>query len=143
MVCSLKAAELISRVFATWPPAEVHPEGCSTGVPVFVDADGFPGGEFFDKFQFEGLPGEPLFGLLPAQFPADKILPGIDDLFHFIFDPGQVLGGDPAGKLKIVVKPVFDGGSDGSLGPGEKPGYRLGHHVAHRVADSGKTFICV
>ena len=63
-----------------------------------------------------------------------------NDLLHLLFDPGKILGGKTVIQIEIVIKPVFDGRSDGNLGLGEKAFYRLGHDVGGAVPQGFQAF---
>ena len=58
-----------------------------------------------------------------------------DDLRHARLDRLEVVGGEGAADLKVVVEAVFDRGADSELRRREEVLDRLGHDVGRRVAE--------
>ena len=80
---------------------------------------------------FEQRPG---FG--HRQFPSLKRQILSDDLPHPLFDVLQVIGSERLRLVKIVIKSVFDGGTDGDLDIGIERFDGLGHDVGGRMAEN-------
>ena len=66
-----------------------------------------------------------LYRLLAGQLKALKLYLLLADLAHLGLYLLEYLGGDGKGRVKIVVKPVFDSGADGQLHLGVEALHRL------------------
>ena len=84
-----------------------------------------------------------LVGLVLEHLPRlgavhDRLREGVaagDDGAHLLLDDRQVLRGQRARQVEVVVEPVIDGRPDGQLRVGEHLEHRLGHHVRKGVPD--------
>ena len=74
-----------------------------------------------------------LDGLLTGQLKALQLQLLLADLAHLGLESSQILGGEGAGGVKIVVEPVLDAGADGQLHLGVQPLHGLGQHVGTGV----------
>jgi hypothetical protein len=66
-----------------------------------------------------------------------------DDLAHALFDHLQVLRGQGARQVEIVVKAVLHRRTDGVLGLREHLDHRLRHHMRSRVANAVQVAVFV
>ena len=107
-------------------------------VTLIVDGDGGILWQPVNELQLVGLIGEHSPCLLPRKLLALEFLVAGKNLPHLLFDYRQILLGDGAGQLKIIVKAVLDGRPDGHLGAGKQLQYRLRHNVGGTVADGGQ-----
>jgi len=77
-----------------------------------------------------------LAGFGRAEGLAHKGVLAADDLLHPFFDFGQVFGGQGAGQVKIIIKTVLNGRTNGNLRAGEELQHGLRHHMRRRMADA-------
>ena len=78
--------------------------------------------------------GEEGAALGRRQLAPDERVVGGDAGGHPGLDRGQVVRGERAGQLEVVVEAVRDGRTDAELRAREEVQHRLGHHVRRRVA---------
>ena len=111
--------------------AEVDP------VALAVEGDGFAGRQVADQFGFVGfaLVLEEGDGVFARQHAAFKGGVAGDDLAHFGFDGGEIVGGERHFGGEVVIEAVFDRRADGDLGAGEQRLHRFGQHMGAIVAD--------
>ncbi len=86
--------------------------------PLGVDAHRFVR-EILNQFLLVHIAPEDLQCLFFAQFLPLEGQVGLDNLLHFLLDPGQIIGRKRLGKVKVVVKPVLNGRANAKAGPGE------------------------
>lgn len=89
-----------------------------------------------NQFQLEGLVGEKLTRFRSGNFLAAELLLLGDELLHALLNFRQVLGGEAARQVKIVVKAVLNRGADGDPPGGELLQDGFGHDVRRAVADA-------
>ena len=70
-----------------------------------------------------------LDGLLTGQLKALQLQFLLADLAHLSLQGGQILGGEGAGGVKVIVEPVLNAGADGQLHLGVQPLHGLSQHV--------------
>ena len=90
----------------------------------------------FDYFELEGLVAEQVVGLGARCLGALEGQVCADGLGHLFLDGGEVIVGEGAGKLEVVVEAVLGGRADGELGLGEDGANGLGHDVGGGVPDA-------
>ena len=71
--------------------------------------------------------------LSPGQLKPLQLHLLLADLAHLAFQLGEVLGGEGAGGVKVVVEAVLNGGADGQLHLGVQPLHGLGQHMGTGV----------
>ena len=81
-----------------------------------------------------------IFGLVDA--PREQ-LAFLDDLAHALFQRLQILRGERARHVEVVVEAVGDGRPDAELGLREHVLHRLRQHVRRRVPDDAATVVGV
>ena len=69
----------------------------------------------------------------PGQLKPLQLLLLLADLAHLPLQLGEVLGGEGAGGVKVVVEAILNGGADGQLHLGVEPLHGLGQHVGTGV----------
>ncbi len=94
------------------------------------------GGEVVDDLDLERLPmgGEEGASLLGRELAPDERVVGRDAQAHPLLDRFEVLGGERARQLEVVVEAVADRRPDPELRAREEVENRLGHDVGGRVA---------
>ena len=117
--------------------AEVHE------LTLLVEADGGVLGEVLHELDLVvlALGLQVLDGLGPGEGVGLELEVLLDDLLHLGLDLLEVLGGEPALLVEVVVEPVVDGGPDGQLGSGPEPLDRLSHDVGGGVPDDRELVI--
>jgi len=78
---------------------------------------------------------ENLAGFIGADFPVDKVFLRLDQVLHAGFDDLEVLRGEGAGQIEVVVETVLNRRTDGDLRFGEHLQDRFCHDVGGGVAD--------
>lgn len=87
-----------------------------------------------DELQLVRLVGELLAGRLVGDDAAGEALAALLDLLHLLLDGLEVIGGEGAGHVEVVVEAVLDRRADAQLGLGEQLLHGLRHDVRGRVA---------
>ncbi len=131
-------------------PAEVHEGAVAVdgedgallgGVAVLVHA---PRQDALYQFQFVGLVGEETAGFFLTDFLVDEVVPLGDDLPHTGLNLRQVLRGEGAREVKVVVEAGLNRRADGQFGRREFLQDGLGHYVRCGVADAQQVVVlCV
>ena len=80
-----------------------------------VDGDYLVLRQVVDKLCFVRLVLEKFKSLLAAYFLPDKVLFLIDDIPHPFLDLGEIVHLERTRKVKIIIKTIFNGWSDGNL----------------------------
>ena len=104
-------------------------------VALLIEGDDGVLGQVLDELHLVGLLLllHELDGLLTGQLEALQLQLLLADLAHLSLQGGQILGGEGAGSVKIVVEPVLDAGADGQLPLGVQPLHGLSQHVGAGV----------
>ena len=89
-----------------------------------------------DDLQLERLVSEHVPGLGAGYLGALKGEICGDGLGHLLLDHGEVVVGEGAGELEVVVEAVLGWGPDGELGLGEDGAHGLGHDMGGGVPDA-------
>ena len=77
---------------------------------------------------------EPLNGRLDGHFLALERMALRRDLPHLFLDARQIIRGDAARHVDVVIKTIFDGGPDAEFDAREKPLDRGRHHMRGAVS---------
>ncbi len=102
--------------------------------PVLVLSPGFQSG---DQLELVRLVGEHAAGVVARECLALKGMVLVDDLAHTRLERLQVLRGQRARELEVVVEAVVDRRTDGDARLArEHLHHGLGHHVRRRMADA-------
>ena len=100
-------------------------------VPLPVKADCFARGQIFNQFDFVffAFVFEKFDGVFAFLFDADDLFVAVDDFRHTLFNRFQIRQSKRRGAREVVIKAVFDGGTDGDLRFGIQFLNRLRHNV--------------
>ena len=111
--------------------AEVEP------VALLVDRDLLVRRDGLHQFDLKGFAVlfEEGHGLVARPFLAHDGFVGGDDLAHFFFDRGEILGRKRLLAIKIVIKTVLDHRADGDLRARIERLHGVGEHMGGVVAD--------
>ena len=96
-----------------------------------------------DDLALVGLVGEQGERVLLGQLLADEGLALLHQLLHAGLDALEVLGGEGALDVEVVVEAVLDRWADRPLGVRVQVGDGLRHQVGHRVAQDGAPLLGV
>ncbi len=117
------------------PAAKVHERAAGVNgnlrllfqrIAVLIFLTGF---QSFNQLQFERLVFEELLGLVSRDHLAFKTFFALDDAAHTLLDGFQVIGGQWARQVKVVVKTIINGRTNGHFAIGEFFQHGLGHHM--------------
>jgi hypothetical protein len=133
------AAQIFPDHGAVAANALVQGEFCASDVtaldvglaPLTGPARGGP--QPIDQFELVGLTRQFPAGLVLGDGAPPEGLPGLDDALHRLLQDLEVLGGEGAVDVEVVVEAVADRRTDPQTGLRERFLDRLGHHVGARM----------
>ena len=112
------------------PPAQIHELALFIETHLLVL-------KVLEQFHFIGLALtlEKVKRLLPGNFPTGERQVLLDQFLHPGLDTLKIFGSKGLGRVKIIIKPGFNGRADGDLDTGEEGTHRLSHDMGGAVAD--------